>query len=168
VGLENIAYSSEHDFIKENNLVVRSLGTHVQCVMNFSDNLDEDGGTIIVPKFHKHVELWCQRNSHLRKPLPWLALESETELLRYAQRVPMRRGSVLMWNQTMFHGTSPNSSQNCRTAQYLKGFPKDSVSSSRLKRRSEALERILKSKGVYEEVSEIGALVFGLHKENDV
>jgi hypothetical protein len=48
---------------------------HVQCVLNFADNLEEDGGTIIVPRFHKHVKAWCAENVHLRKQVPFLVFE---------------------------------------------------------------------------------------------
>ena len=64
-GVEAVSYSSEHDFIKENNLVVRSMGMHIQCVMNFLDNLEEDGGTIIVPKFHKYISNCCTKSSQI-------------------------------------------------------------------------------------------------------
>lgn len=48
---------------------------HVQCVLNFADNLEEDGGTLIVPRFHKHVRAWCAENVHLRKQVPFLVFE---------------------------------------------------------------------------------------------
>jgi hypothetical protein len=48
---------------------------HVQCVLNFADNLEEDGGTIIVPRFHKYVKAWCAENAHLRKQVPFLVFE---------------------------------------------------------------------------------------------
>lgn len=47
----------------------------MQCVLNFADNLEEDGGTIIVPRFHKHVKSWCAENAHLRKQVPFLVFE---------------------------------------------------------------------------------------------
>ena len=34
------------------------------------------------------------------------------------------QGSVLIWDQTMAHGTAPNASRNCRMAQYLKAGPR--------------------------------------------
>lgn len=47
----------------------------MQCVLNFADNLEEDGGTIIVPRFHKHVKAWCAENVRLRKQVPFLVFE---------------------------------------------------------------------------------------------
>lgn len=65
---------------------------HVQCVLNFADNLEEDGGTLIVPFFHRFLKEWCRKNDYIRKNLPWVTLpkETESELLTYAHRVTMR------------------------------------------------------------------------------
>lgn len=162
-GVDTLQYTNEHDFIKENNMVVRSMGTHVQSVLNFSDNLEEDGGTVIVPKFHLELEQWCAENAHLRKPIPWLTMDDKTPLLDRAYRVPMRRGSVLVWNQVMFHGTAPNRSSRCRTAQYLKAFPRDCVSSERFIRRSQAVLQNFERSGVaLSSITETGYSVFGL------
>lgn len=161
-GVEAIKYDSEQDFIKENNLVVASMGTHIQCVLNFTDNLEEDGGTIVVPKFHRYIEQWSGDNLSLRKPLPWLSLDLDTPLLAYAQRIPMRQGSVLMWNQTVFHGTSPNQSSRCRTAQYLKAFPSSCVSDDRGARRSSAIRKVLDKYSLWSEVTPLGEQVFGI------
>lgn len=68
---------------------------HVQCVLNFADNLSQDGGTLIVPGFHRILSQWCTDHINLRRNLPWLVLpkQIETELLQYAHRVPMREVS---------------------------------------------------------------------------
>jgi ectoine hydroxylase-related dioxygenase (phytanoyl-CoA dioxygenase family) len=145
--------------------------------MNFLDNHAgeaDDGGTIIVPYFHKHLPVFCRRHKALRKPLPWLKFppevpewaDLERQLLHHAHRyciyvlnliytlytaaalhliyvlnppylyethllnppylydthllnpinahrVPMRAGSVLVWDQTVAHGTAPNNRCVC-------------------------------------------------------
>lgn len=161
-GVETLSYANEQDFIKENNLVVKAMGRHVQCVLNFTDNLEEDGGTIVVPKFHKYIARWCADNESMRKPIPWLTMPLDTPLLSLAQRIPMKEGSVLIWDQTVFHGTAPNYSERCRTAQYLKAFPMHLVSKDRLQKRSSALRRILEDNGLLEYITVDGASVFGL------
>ena len=135
VGADSIQYQDAQDFIKENNFVVKSMGPHVQCVLNFSDNEEEDGGTIVVPGFHNHLEEWCQDNATLRKPVPFVTFGDKKEaersceeaLLQRSCRVPMRPGSVLIWNQTLAHGTQPNASHRNRTAQFLKAFSRQAV-----------------------------------------
>lgn len=43
------------------------MGCHVQCVLNFEENEAIDGGTILVPKFHKHIEQWCEADNSVVK-----------------------------------------------------------------------------------------------------
>ena len=142
--------------------MVKSMGRHVQCVLNFMDNAEDDGGTIVVPKFHRYIAHWCEENMALKKPIPWLTMPLDTPLLSLAQRIPMRCGSVLLWDQTMFHGTSPNQSANCRAAQYLKAFPVSCVSKERLARRSTALKRILEERSLLDDIMPSGLSVFAL------
>ena len=136
VGVESIEYNDFKDFIKENNLVVKSMGQQVQCVLNFADNHHDDGGTMIVPGYHHYNKHWIDKYKNLRKNIPWVQFsgytnqfkeecqEAERLLLERAQRVPMKEGSVLIWYQIMFHGTSPNLSSRCRLGQFLKAFPR--------------------------------------------
>jgi hypothetical protein len=58
-GVQTLRYDNPQSFIKENNLVVESMGRHVQCVLNFCDNKPEDGGTVI------------GNDLHLMKPFPF-------------------------------------------------------------------------------------------------
>ena len=50
---------------------------HVQCVLNFADNTEEDGGTIIVPKSNHFIKNWCGAHTELKKKLPWLTFSKE-------------------------------------------------------------------------------------------
>jgi hypothetical protein len=60
--------------------------------MNFMDNRDEDGGTLVVPGFHRDLEAWTEQHRLSRRPLPWVEFSPsvEEELLNRAQRVTMR------------------------------------------------------------------------------
>eukprot|EP01034_Spumella_vulgaris_P023233 gene23233-29435_t len=133
VGADSLQYTDPQDFIKENNLVVSSMGNHCQIVMNFLDNREEDGGTLVVPQFHRHLTAWTEQNKQSRRPLPWVEFSpsAEEELLSKAHRVTMRAGSVLIWNQTLAHGTAPNESTHCRMAQYMKAFSRTAAFSQR-------------------------------------
>jgi ectoine hydroxylase-related dioxygenase (phytanoyl-CoA dioxygenase family) len=201
-GVESINYDDPKDFIKENNLVVKSMGQHVQCVLNFADNHEHDGGTMIVPCFHNYYKQWIEKYKNLRKNIPWvqfigydnklkdLCLEAEQKLLDRAQRIPMREGSVLIWYQIMFHGTSPNLSSRCRLGQFIKAFPRSSTFKSdidksndndtqskndnenngidiyttkRLIKRAELLKKCLEEAGALDIVSEEGKSIFGLN-----
>lgn len=179
IGANSLQYNDRQDFIKENNLVVQSMGPHVQCVINFADNLDSDGGTLIIPKFHKHCSQWATDNAKLRKPVPFITFGKDGEacenhLLELAQRIPMRQGSALMWNQTVMHGTEPNASANTRMAQFLKAFSRSGILSAecdevscqantaRLARRARALQKALEEHGSDGIVTGLGMRMFGL------
>ena len=164
-GIETLQYIDEQDFIKENNLVVRSMGKHLQCVLNFADNEEVDGGTILVPQFHKCAERWCADNIAKKKPLPWVILDDNDALFNYAKRVPMSEGSVLIWDQTIFHGTAPNKSSHSRMAQFLKAFPRSSVSVTRLARRTEALVRSLQASGAINIITSEGSELFNVESK---
>ena len=82
-GVESLQYKDKQDFIRENNLVVASMGCHIQCVLNFNDNHSNDGGTIVVPKFHHKMTDWAKQHIHLRKPLPWVQFPSQSKLFAW-------------------------------------------------------------------------------------
>ena len=44
----------------QTNSVGRSSGPHVQGVLNLADNRSEDGGTLLVPGFHRSFEPWFE------------------------------------------------------------------------------------------------------------
>ena len=69
------------DFIRENNMIVNNMGIHLQCILNFAPNRDEDGGTIVVPGFHNRCYDWAREHIRLRKPLPWVQFPYESECL---------------------------------------------------------------------------------------
>jgi len=175
-GLDSLQYADKQDFIRENNMIVKKMGRHVQCVLNFNDNMEQDGGTIIVPQFHKYLEEYCSANHYLFKSVPWHHITSNennpiaTQLLNRSIRIPMREGSVLIWDQTVAHGSAPNFSSNCRYAQFLKAFPRNNafcISTSRLKRRARALKLELSLSGALDVVSALGWRAFGLDSLED-
>lgn len=88
---EGNKYSSSIYF--EQRLLINLSFRHVQCVLNFENNEEEDGGTLIVPYFHRYLKTWNKvHEKQLRKPLPWVTLTKDVErqYLTYAHRIPMR------------------------------------------------------------------------------
>ena len=179
-GKESLLYNDSQDFIKENNLVVKSMGTHIQAVINILDNEIVDGGTLIIPASHKHMYKWNENNLHLKKPLPFLTFHDkavEGLLLSRAHRIPMKAGSVLLWNQNIFHGTCPNESNNCRMAQFIKGFSRslsfksdeiknnsetEIYTTSQLKYRAQLLRKCLIESSALDTVNSVGVKLFAL------
>jgi ectoine hydroxylase-related dioxygenase (phytanoyl-CoA dioxygenase family) len=73
-------------------LEVSAMFRHVQCVLNFADNVAEDGGTIVVPYFHRYMTKWCEVHKNIRKNLPWVTLPKDVEsrYMPYAHRISMK------------------------------------------------------------------------------
>ncbi len=184
-GKESLLYNDTQDFIKENNLVVKSMGTHIQAVINILDNEIVDGGTLIIPASHKHMYKWNENNLRLKKPLPFLTFHDKTVeelLLSRAHRIPMKAGSVLLWNQNIFHGTCPNESNNCRMAQFIKGFSRslsfksnevknnsetEIYTTSQLKSRAQLLRKCLVESSALDTVNSVGVKLFALDTLTD-
>ena len=55
-----LRYATETDFRAEMNLVHAELGPHHQGVLSLVDNLERDGGTVVVPRFHSCFDAWRQ------------------------------------------------------------------------------------------------------------
>jgi len=97
----------------------------VQGVLGLVDCRDEDGGFHTVPGFHRHINGWAWKNRDNRpkhvKPLETTFQIPEDDPIRAdVQHVPIRKGSILIWDSRMPHGSYPNSSERFRIIQYLK------------------------------------------------
>lgn len=87
-------------------------------------------------------------------------------LFNYGPIITCFQGSVLIWDQTVMHGTAPNFSEHCRLAQYIKAYSRKKVfgesftSNARLHRRSASLRSLLERDSAY--IDDIGFALFGL------
>jgi ectoine hydroxylase-related dioxygenase (phytanoyl-CoA dioxygenase family) len=78
------------------------------------------------------------------------------------RRVPMREGSMLIWDQRLVHGAAPNESDRLRMAQFIKAFRRDGAGEERLRCRAARVRAELDKAGLRGEVSALGRRVFGL------
>ena len=53
-------YERLEAFRHENNAVTASDGRAVQGLINLVDNCAADGGTLVVPQFHRHFDTWLE------------------------------------------------------------------------------------------------------------
>eukprot|EP00339_Tiarina_fusa_P027695 CAMPEP_0117040964 /NCGR_PEP_ID=MMETSP0472-20121206/28636_1 /TAXON_ID=693140 ORGANISM="Tiarina fusus, Strain LIS" /NCGR_SAMPLE_ID=MMETSP0472 /ASSEMBLY_ACC=CAM_ASM_000603 /LENGTH=329 /DNA_ID=CAMNT_0004751843 /DNA_START=1 /DNA_END=987 /DNA_ORIENTATION=+ len=119
-----------NEFIFENNQVHSSMygSLHLQAGINLLDNEYQDGGFICVPGFANYFNEWANenKNSHFVQT----AAESNSVqfpakhwLNSHAQRITMKAGSMVIWDQRTPHGSAANESSRFRSAQFLKVFP---------------------------------------------
>jgi len=152
--LDGLRYRSTRDFFAENNAVFAGDGLQLQGVLNLHDNFEEDGGFWCVPGFARAFEevfgaLPMPRGQAEAPSLSFDPRRSEGGevfglLRRLAMRVPMRAGSMVVWDQRTPHGACRNSSARPRLAQFLKLFPRRLVAPQRLSRRAALLQRELR------------------------
>ena len=78
-------------------------------------------------------------------------------------RIPMRAGSLVIWDQRTPHGSHPNNSSNSRFAQFLKVFPAHPIDAKRAANRAAAVREMMSKCGFgKEELTELGISMFGL------
>ena len=176
--VEDLEYSELVDFITETNSVIRDSGPHVQGVLNLLDNRDVDGGTHLVPCFHKHFDAWLDKlggveaNTSEGGHHNWVVRRRQgggsfkfcpsDPIHTRARRIPMREGSLLIWNQEVVHGSVPNNSGTWRMAQFIKAFPSTPLTPGRALKRARAVHSLINKAGLLDRVSPLGHSVFGL------
>eukprot|EP01098_Paradermamoeba_levis_P014634 TRINITY_DN706_c0_g1_i1.p1 TRINITY_DN706_c0_g1~~TRINITY_DN706_c0_g1_i1.p1 ORF type:complete len:328 (-),score=63.03 TRINITY_DN706_c0_g1_i1:86-1069(-) len=161
--LENSNYDSV-DLYRENNAVIACQGRAVQAVLNLNDNAEEDGGLVVVPGFHRFFPEWTKKISpnKIADSSRSYDIDSSDPVFKLAKRIPMAAGSIALWDQTVAHGSSPNTSENYRAAQFMKMFPATNISAKRRANRAKAVESLIRLAGFENEVSDVGRQVFGL------
>lgn len=163
VAFEELTYSNLRDFSKEINGVRRCTGPHVQGVLALVDNTERDGGTLLVPGFHSTFSNWCNSLGNMklhvhdsiagigeRNNLIWRGRGSGSykfgcfdPIHSLKQRVTLRAGSILVWDQRVAHGAAPNDSEFPRFAQFIKAFRKDCIPLDVLNSRATCIQREL-------------------------
>ena len=100
----------------------------------------------------------------------WKFGAGDAALSARAVRVPLREGSLLVWDQRGAHGARPNSSHFPRYAQFIKAFTAQHVSDGRARARAACLRREAAAEGIDVDLSPeeggiitpLGRRVFGL------
>lgn len=98
----------------------------VQGVLALCDSGPDDGGFFCVPGSHRVIRGWAAE--HMREQRQGIShpescvqvhLPEGDELRQHGQKVPIRAGSLLIWNAALAHCNYPNQSSNFRMAQYI-------------------------------------------------
>jgi len=159
------------NFIQEINDVVQSFGLSVQAILNINENLDADGGTLVIPGFHRYHEAFftqhCSNATQKAKFASRFSVDECNPLQNLGQRVPMRAGSMLVWDQRLIHGSAPNKSSNCRFGIPIKVFAKRILERegnypSRMEARAKTVLDLIRKSEFVNEISDTGLETFGL------
>eukprot|EP01133_Synstelium_polycarpum_P013656 gene13656-16081_t len=159
--LDRLRYVKHSEFIVENNSPSHLDGVQLQGVLNLMDNQQLDGGYIVVPGFHHHfVEFFREKKPDFNS-VSWNWNQKDV-LFKLAKRISMRVGSIVIWDQRMPHGSANNTSSNPRMAQFIKIYPRSTVSQARYDSRARTVSSILKSMPEPFPLTDIGASLFGV------
>jgi len=153
-------------FVTENNQRPEAhfAGSYkVQGLVSLLDAPEDAGGFICVPGFHKYLHTWTRRNPKTTRA-SFVPLSSHTamDVVSHAQKIPMRKGSVCIWNSRLPHCNFPNDNSQFRACFYVKMFPRRVLPTSLpgfMEARAKALSTSL-PEGF--SASELGVRLFGL------
>ena len=139
---------SPYTRVSENNATASATNGNakVQGLLNLIDAREQDGGFLCVPGFHKHLQEWvaaqpvvghglkddqgaqgAQAQSRPAAAYDFCEVPSADPMIGHAQRVPMRKGALLVWNSELPHCNYSNDSNRFRMVQYIQCFPAPAV-----------------------------------------
>jgi len=102
--------------------------TRVQGLLNFLDCPEENGGYHTVPGFNQRFFDWARDNEHHKtefKGRNFVDVPVDDLIRKEIVKIPMRAGSLFIWNSQLPHGNYPNDSHKFRMVQYIKMIPAD-------------------------------------------
>ncbi|KAN0033505.1 hypothetical protein ACTA71_007192 [Dictyostelium dimigraforme] len=164
-----LTYKNGEDFFIENNQpeYIDLNVTNIQGLINLCDNKKEDGGFIVVPGFHSHIKEWTLNNAQIKEQYGYhsnfVCIEPGNPLYGRAIRVTARHGSLILFNQKLLHGSSPNNNHRPRMAMFLKMFGSNQIPKETLKRRQQSIKQCFeKNKIKTDHLNELQKKTLGL------
>jgi len=173
--LSSLEYGDAHlnHFIFENNQISydRHNGIHLQGVINILENFEDDGGFHMVPGFKHYFEEWLKLNNNkdiisLSRQRNSYIFDEKDPIQNFSIRIPMRAGSLVVWDQRSPHGARANNSSRLRCAQFVKMSPAEPMDQKRSLARASTLLSMIKSAGFNSLLTDVGRQVFGLSTLN--
>ena len=107
---------------------------NIQGVLSLNDNDIDMGGLQIVPDLYKQLDDWLKCQSKDRSRIIREKLEFDVV------NVLSKAGDLVIWDSRMAHGTSPNSSNQPRFAQYISMCPAEPEDGELLEIRLESFD----------------------------
>jgi ectoine hydroxylase-related dioxygenase (phytanoyl-CoA dioxygenase family) len=71
--------------------------------------------------FQNYIRKWCEVKDYGTR------IERDKELMKVFQKVPMKKGSLLLFTRELPHNIYPNKSDKFRYAQYLRMTPESTL-----------------------------------------
>jgi len=127
------------------------MGRQLQGVINLFDNKEEDGGFCFVPGSHLMLRDWYDRKKdRLPEAMPngrYQFTESDPEFYGKDVRLPCPKGTLIIFDAALPHGTRPNFSSKQRMIQFMRYMPKATFDPKTLLKRRKFVSKQLESIG---------------------
>merc|ERR1712001_701619 len=98
--------------------------------MALIDCPESSGGFCCVPGFHKSINAWCEQpkirslcvKSATCSPVDptSVIIPKDDPIQDHIQRIPLKAGSIVIWDSRLAHCNSPNNGPGHRIVQYVK------------------------------------------------
>ena len=152
------------------NLISAEHGPHLQGTIAMLDNEAHDAGFICVPGSHRHFDRWA---AALVAPAPGKEggprydFPDHSHYSTLGQRVPVREGSLIVWDVRLAHGSQPNLSAQgyavrARIVQFVHLRTARQLGEEQAARRAALVRRLYAQHGLDEPVDPIERAVAGL------
>ena len=153
----------------QDNLVSSAHGPHLQGTLALLDNEEHDAGFLCVPGSHQSFETWVSTlsvESSVRGG-PRYDFPDHSHYHSMAQRVPVREGSLIVWDVRLVHGSAPDQSPQGiatqpRFVQFVSLRTERLYDAEQAERRSALIQRLYRSHSLDEPREQQQRAVAGL------
>jgi ectoine hydroxylase-related dioxygenase (phytanoyl-CoA dioxygenase family) len=94
-----------------------------QGLIALTDARKQDGGFWCVPGSHRIAHEWARAQRAEEKRGSSLLVEADDPMRDHIQKITVRAGTLLVWNNLTFHANHPNRSERWRVVQYVRMYP---------------------------------------------
>ena len=111
----DLGYKDEHDLLggaETNRMASAANGPHLQGTIALAPNMEHDAGFLCVPGSHRAFDAWVRALGPAPSggTGPRYDYPAHAPYTRLAQRVPVRAGSLIVWDVRLAHGSQPDQS----------------------------------------------------------
>lgn len=165
---EFLTYDDTVHYVSENHIYGKSEGLRLQGLINIINNSEIDGGFTCVPGFHNKFDEWYTEKIYSGFEFTELGryfFNSKSSIdMKYISnsiRIPMKAGSIVLWDARLAHTGKPNLSNRPRLALPFSVSPIQDMSSERRKNRRKLLDSVLEQNNIIN-ITETGRKIFDL------
>ncbi len=94
-----------------------------QGLIALTDAREQDGGFWCVPGSHQIAHEWARAHGAEHKRGSSLLVDADDPMRAHIQKITVRAGTLLVWNNLTFHANHPNHSDRWRVVQYVRMYP---------------------------------------------